>query len=427
MAKTLIFFCLLVFLGASFGPAVSGQTTEFSYQGSLVNSSTPANGNFDFEFRLFNALSGGGQVGATLTRNGVAVSNGVFSVSLDFGANFPGADRYLDISVKPTGGGAFTPLAPRSQILSAPYAIKSALAENATNAVTAATVTGPITGANPSAMLTITNSQPGVSNPSPANPPPAALRGEATSTVNATIGVLGISSGTDAGAVTGLYQGSGQGSGVIGFATSTTGPTVGVSASVNSPNGTAIDAVIPPGGSGYLFLGSNGSQTLFTVDSAGNTSVGGSLSVFNSISIGNPVTSGITPVCRDGQSRLANCSSSLRYKTAVSSFPSGTQLVKRLQPITFNWKDGGMHDLGLGAEDVAAIEPLLVTYNKDGQVEGVKYDRIGVVLVNAVKEQQGHIESLQKNNTQLQTQVNELKSVVCSIKPDVEICKSMEK
>lgn len=86
-----------------------------------------------------------------------------------------------------------------------------------------------------------------------------------------------------------------------------------------------------------------------------------------------------------------------------------------------------MHDLGLGAEDVAAIEPLLVTYNKDGQVEGVKYDRIGVVLVNAVKEQQGHIESLQKNNTQLQTQVNELKSVVCSIKPDVEICKSMEK
>lgn len=32
--------------------------------------------------------------------------------------------------------------------------------------------------------------------------------------------------------------------------------------------------------------------------------------------------------------------------------------------------------LGLGAENVAAIDPLLVTYNSKGEVEGVKYDRI---------------------------------------------------
>jgi type III secretory pathway lipoprotein EscJ len=43
---------------------------------------------------------------------------------------------------------------------------------------------------------------------------------------------------------------------------------------------------------------------------------------------------------------------------------------------------------------VAAIEPLLVTRNASGQVEGVKYDRVAVVLLNAVKEQQAQIARL---------------------------------
>jgi len=40
---------------------------------------------------------------------------------------------------------------------------------------------------------------------------------------------------------------------------------------------------------------------------------------------------------------------------------------------------------------VEKIEPLLVTYNAQGQVEGVKYDRVTAVLVNALKEQQQQI------------------------------------
>ena len=37
------------------------------------------------------------------------------------------------------------------------------------------------------------------------------------------------------------------------------------------------------------------------------------------------------------------------------------------------------------------MAPELVFY-RDGQVEGVKYDRTGVVLINAVKERQAQIE-----------------------------------
>jgi hypothetical protein len=53
-----------------------------------------------------------------------------------------------------------------------------------------------------------------------------------------------------------------------------------------------------------------------------------------------------------------------------------------------------MHDFGLVAEEVASVEPMLVTHNKDGQVQGVKYERLGVVLINAIREQQTQIERL---------------------------------
>lgn len=128
--------------------SISAQTTAFSYQGSIKDGANPANGNYDFEFALYDALSGGTQIGSTLTRSAVSVSNGIFSVNLDFGQNFPGANRFLEIHVRQSGGGAFTPLAPRQAISSAPYAVKSLNADaaltatnatNATNAATAAT------------------------------------------------------------------------------------------------------------------------------------------------------------------------------------------------------------------------------------------------------------------------------------------------
>src|SRR5437016_7768269 len=123
------------------------QNTSFTYQGRLTDGGTPANGNYDLQFALFDSLSGGAQVGSTQTINTVAVSNGVFTVSLDFGANsFPGANRFLEISARPTGG-SFTLLTPRQQVTSTPYAIRSAnassadTATNATNAINATTAT----------------------------------------------------------------------------------------------------------------------------------------------------------------------------------------------------------------------------------------------------------------------------------------------
>jgi TolA-binding protein len=70
-----------------------------------------------------------------------------------------------------------------------------------------------------------------------------------------------------------------------------------------------------------------------------------------------------------------------------------------------------MRDLGFGAEDVHKVEPLLVTYNAQGQVEGVKYDRVAVVLVNALKEQQAQVEQQRAQLAAQQTQIEELSAM----------------
>jgi hypothetical protein len=106
--------------------ALAQQTTAFTYQGRLTDSGTAANGNYDLQFALWDSNSGGTQIGATQTVSTVAVSAGIFTVQLDFGASaFPGANRFLEIAVRPAGVGSFTTLTPRQQISSTPYAIQT--------------------------------------------------------------------------------------------------------------------------------------------------------------------------------------------------------------------------------------------------------------------------------------------------------------
>src|SRR5262249_25090542 len=116
-------------------------------------------------------------------------------------------------------------------------------------------------------------------------------------------------------------------------------------------------------------------------------------------------------------------SSSLRYKKDVRPFARGLALLNQLQPITFKWKADNTPDLGFGAEDVAKIEPLLVTRNDRGEVEGVKYDRLSAVLVNAVQEQQQQIAQHQEQIRRQQREIEGLKQFVCRRNQRAAICR----
>ena len=105
--------------------AAFAQTTAFTYQGKLTDSGT-LQATYQMQFKLFDALAGGSQVGFALTNPSVAVSSGIFTVSLDFGAAaFDGTDRFLEIAVKKNAGDPFTTLTPRQKLTSAPYSIMS--------------------------------------------------------------------------------------------------------------------------------------------------------------------------------------------------------------------------------------------------------------------------------------------------------------
>jgi hypothetical protein len=131
-------------------------------------------------------------------------------------------------------------------------------------------------------------------------------------------------------------------------------------------------------------------------------------------------TAGSQQLCLNATNRLAPCSSSLRYKTDLQPFGGGLEIVERLRPITFTWTTDHARDLGLGAEDVAEIEPLLVTHDRAGRIEGVKYDRLDVVLINAIKEQQ---QELQEERREIQ-ELNAVKAENAELRAEVALISS---
>ena len=138
--RTICVALITIVLAGAGAAYAQTQTTAFTYQGKLTDSGNPANSNYDLQVALFDNGAGGTQIGSTLTRSSVLVSSGIFTVQLDFGVSaFPGADRFLEIGVRPAGGGSFTTLSPRQQISSTPYAIRT-LSATAADALSSACV-----------------------------------------------------------------------------------------------------------------------------------------------------------------------------------------------------------------------------------------------------------------------------------------------
>jgi len=114
------------------------QGTAFTYQGKLTSGGEAANGNYDMWFKLYTLPSGGTQVGSTVTFAAQPVSNGLFTVSLDFGA-FTGEARWLDINVHTNDPAApwvwLSPRQPITPVPSATYSPNAGVALTASNVV----------------------------------------------------------------------------------------------------------------------------------------------------------------------------------------------------------------------------------------------------------------------------------------------------
>jgi hypothetical protein len=432
------------------------------------------------QFRLFdNANAGqGNQHGATVTKSAVQVVNGIFNVGLDFGATpfSAGAERYLEISIRPAGSsGGYTAMAPRQKLTSAPYSVKSlsaVTAETATNAQQLAGVSGSqfvqtndprLTDARQPAPGSASYIQNGSTEQTGAS---FNINGSGTAnTLSATrynlLGfpylrpsasfstvLLGLGAGNDTATGhgnTALGDSSG-GALTTGTANTFIGFRAGMGTTTGHENvfiGSHIGRDNVSGSSNTIINGSMGGSNLSFATAIGS---GASVSSSNTVVIGRNVDKvtipgnlnipasggGNAPLCLNGATFFVGlCSSSIRYKNNVADYRSGMDVIKQLRPVTFNWKEGNIPDMGLIAEEAVQVDPLLALYNRKGEIDGVKYDRVGVILINAVKEQQQQIEAQKKQNVELQKQVEDLKTeleglrslVICRTSMRPELCK----
>ena len=246
------------------------------------------------------------------------------------------------------------------------------------------------------------------------------------STLKLVVGPPGGPPSSTNGIVIGTNGKVGIGTGFLPFKLNIDGGNGGIGVYSTTIGGLGVNGIDSGGGDGVEGDSTNGRGVVGTSNSGigvfAQSFSGNAIYANGTIAVAVLGTAGSTTLCRNASQQIATCSSSLRYKKDFQPFGDGLGFINQLRPISFKWKADNMLDIGFGAEDVAQINPLFVTYNDKGEVEGVKYDRLSVVFVNAFKEQQAQIEQQKSQIEQQQQQINGLKEIVCGLQPQAKIC-----
>jgi hypothetical protein len=307
---------LLMTLALLGGATEAGaQGTAFTYQGQLAISGSPANGNYDFAFGLYNAPSLGTLVGTPVTNKDVAVADGVFTTVIDFTASpWNGQALYLEILVRTNGNGTFTPLNPLQPITAAPYAI------------TASNLTGNLSVAQLSGTLPISQ----VGGTLPVSQLPSSVL------TNKESGIT----------LSGSFSGNGGSLTNIPLTGLDTGGTLGLS---SNGFGFVVVSNITVGLDPFLVIPATNLNGLGRVDLVTPNSGDNTLSVLTNTGVGGFVTSatipvGSTPYCvavadlnNDGKPDLANvnygsASVTILFNTGGGQFTSNQTVAVGLDP-----------------------------------------------------------------------------------------------
>jgi hypothetical protein len=106
--------------------------------------------------------------------------------------------------------------------------------------------------------------------------------------------------------------------------------------------------------------------------------------------------------------------SSRRWKTNIQTLDGALGKVEHLRGVSYELKANGKREVGVIAEEVGAVVPEVVTWDKNGtDAQGVDYSRLTALLIEATKEQQALIQQQQEQIAQLMSQV---KTIQASLK-----------
>jgi hypothetical protein len=422
-------------------------------------------------FSLYDAISAGNLIDSSICRDQVFVTDGLFLVSLDFGVDpFDGQDLWLEIAVRADGvpnncsAGSYTVLIPRQQLTPTPYALSARtvqvplelIGDDAINPIVSI-INSNIDGT----ALRLESTHPaGV----------ATYTFESQAYGNGGRAVLGLASDTTGGGAAnyGVWgQSAGpSGRGVYGYATHASGANYGVRGKTESASGWAGYFEGRGYFSGRLGIGTSGpgyplhvqgadqfmqritsSNTNGTWLDLQNTSTGGN--VWSILSTGSVNGEGAgdlvirtpqqlaldinttgyvgfgdnTPDFRielpntasnsgRGRANAWSTYSSRRWKTDIRTLDNALDTVLQLRGVRYVWnpEHGGAPDIGFVAEEVGAVVPEIVSWEKNGvDAQALAYDRITALTVEAIKEQQQLIAAQAEQIRALTAAVQELR------------------
>jgi hypothetical protein len=162
-------------------------------------------------------------------------------------------------------------------------------------------------------------------------------------------------------------------------------------------NATAIGAHAAVGESNALVLGGTGDYAVKV--GIGTTTPSNILTIAQGA--GHPVS--------DGWETF----SSRRWKTNIQTLHGSLGKVEQLRGVSYDLKANGKHEVGVIAEEVGAVVPEVVTWDKDGKdAQSVDYSRLTALLIEATKEQQQEIQQEQAHLAKALRQIKQQQNLL---------------
>lgn len=440
--------------------------TGFTYQGELNLAGAPATGNFDFKFDLFDVDTEGAEIASSVEIEDVQVTEGVFTVDLDFGAGAFASGQQLWLQIAVRSGDSIedhTVLSPRQKLTATPVAIVSMGYEHQPSPTNTRVGEGALSS-NESLFATAVGAEAlGVNTTGYGNTALGAwaLRNSVSGDGNVAVGYIALVENINGAENTAVGGGalnaniSGNSNTAIGFATLGSSQAERRNTAVGAwalrfnleNNNTAVGAYALTtnetgwenvavgsgalsanvGGSGNIAVGAGAGEALTSgshnivigntgAPSDSSTTRIGSVQDRTFISGIRGVTTDVAdavPVMIDSNGQLGTVSSSRRVKQDIQGMPELGEALLQLRPVTFRYirkfEDGAMPlQYGLIAEEVAQVFPDLVVFGADGEPETVKYHLLSTLLLQQFQAQHAQLSQMREEVSELRAAVRQL-------------------